>query len=113
MARYKGQRKSTRRWIGVPVHIRNRGSCIEGFSINISDAGIYLFAAANLSIGTQVEIEFNSPESKQLVRTRGTVRRRALYLYAIEFVSEDAASARDRMSARTHPLQPIPEAEGA
>ncbi len=110
MARYKGQRKSHRRWIAAPVLICSRGAHIEGHSINISDGGIYLFAAANLSLGEQIEIEFCPPDSGSVIRTWGTVRRRALYLYAIEFVSEDAASARDRTSARTHPVQPIPEA---
>lgn len=93
--------------------LRHHGLRIEGFSINISDGGIYLFATANLSPGELIEVEFCPPDRGTVVRTWGTVRRRALYLYAIEFVSEDAASARDRTSARTHPVQPIPEAEGA
>jgi len=96
MARYKGQRRSDRHWVAVPVLIRHRGARIEGLSINISDGGIYLFAAANLSLAERIEVEFCPPDSESAVRTWGTVRRRALYLYAIEFVSEDAASARDR-----------------
>ena len=100
MPRYKGQRKSDRHWVAVPVLIRHRGSRIEGVSINISDGGIYLFAAANLSLGTQVEIEFRPPKSTHEICTRGTVRRRALYLYAIEFLIDDAASTHDRTAAQ-------------
>jgi hypothetical protein len=90
--RDKGQRRSHRHTVVVPVLIRHRGSRIEGLSINISDGGMYLFAAVHLSPGTQVEIEFRPPESSHEVRTRGTVRRRALYLYAIEFLSDASAS---------------------
>ena len=98
-ARDKDRRQSYRQWVAVPVLMRHRGSRIEGLSINISEGGMYLFAAANLLPGTQIEIEFCPPESKELVRTCGAVRRRALYLYAIEFLNEDAASAHDRTSA--------------
>jgi len=98
-ARDKDTRRSHRHWMSVPVLMRHRGSCIEGLSINISEGGMYLFAAAKLLPGTQIEIEFRTPESKKLVRTCGTVRRRALYLYAIEFLNGDAASAHDRTSA--------------
>jgi len=99
--RDKGQRRSHRHTVAVPVLIRHRGSRIEGLSINISDGGMCLFAAAHLPIETQVEIEFCPPKSTHVVRTRGTVRRRALYLYAIEFLSDDAA-ADDRTSAQTY-----------
>jgi len=98
-ARHKDRRQSHRQWVAVPVLMRHRGSRIEGLSINISENGMYLFAAANLLPGTQIEIEFRTPESKELVRTSGTVRRRALYLYAIEFLNGNASSAHDRTSA--------------
>jgi PilZ domain len=51
---------------------------LDGLSINISEGGIYLLAAANLAVGTLIEIEFRMPHSKQFVRTRGAVRRRAV-----------------------------------
>ena len=69
---------------------------MEGFSINISEGGLYLFAAANFSSGTQIEIEFRPPDCKELVRATGAVRRRALYLYAIEFLSDDAPATMNR-----------------
>jgi PilZ domain-containing protein len=96
----KNQRQSKRQWVAVPVLIRHRGSRIDGHSINISEGGMYLFAAAHLSPGTLIEIEFRPPDNKALVRTTGAVRRRALYLYGIEFLSDDAASTRGRTSVQ-------------
>jgi hypothetical protein len=69
---------------------------IDGLSINISEGGMFLFAAAKLSPGLRIEIEFRRPHSKELVRATGAVRRRALYLYGIEFLNDDAASTLDR-----------------
>src|ERR1700758_4382759 len=45
--RDKDQRQSHRQSIAVPVLIRNGRLRIDGLSINISEGGIYLFAAAN------------------------------------------------------------------
>jgi hypothetical protein len=99
--RDKTWRQSQRKPVAVPVLILNGGSRIDGLSINISEGGIYLFAAANLAVGTQIEVEFRPPDSKQLVRATGAVRRRALYLYAIEFLNDNAASTHDRTHAPT------------
>lgn len=51
---------------------------------------MYLFAAAHLPLGAEIEMEFRPPDAKQSVCVRGTVRRRALYLYGVEFVGDDA-----------------------
>ncbi len=91
--RYTIRRKSPRLWITVPVILRNAGSSIDGLSINVSDGGIYFFAAANLDVGTSVEVEFCPPGSKEPVRAFGTVRRRALYLYAIEFLRDGSSES--------------------
>ena len=96
----RNRRQSKRKWVTVPVLIRHRGSRIDGHSINISEGGMYLFAAAHLVPGTQIEIEFRLPHAKKLVRATGTVRRRALYLYGIEFLSDDAAATRGRTTAQ-------------
>jgi hypothetical protein len=82
-------------WAAVPVLVRNHGS----FSINISEGGIYLFAAANLSLGMQ--IEFRPPGSKR-IRTYGSVSRRALYPYAIKFLVDDVALLHSRIIAQVH-----------
>jgi PilZ domain len=104
-ARAKNRRQSRRQWVSVPVLIRHRGSRINGHSINISEGGMYLFAAAHVAPGTLVEIEFRPPDSKELVRATGAVRRRALYLYGIEFLSDDATT-RERTSAQTENAMP-------
>ena len=108
MARDKNERQSLRHRVAVPVLIRHDGSCVEGLSINISEGGIYLFAAAHLAVGTQIEIEFQLPNSKRDVRTCGTVRRRAVYLYGIEFL-KDSATARDYSIAQTDSGLPSPQ----
>ncbi len=87
--------------MSVPVVIRRDGSPVDGHSINLSEGGIYLFAAANFPPGTQVEVEFRPPNRKQTVRVAATVRRRLLYLYAIEFLSEDAGAARAGSAAQS------------
>ena len=46
------------------------------------------FAVANLPVGSQIEVEFRSPESGHRTRVPGAVRHRALYLYGIEFLPE-------------------------
>ncbi len=88
MARYKNQRQSLRHWVAVPVLIRNDGLRIEGLSINISEGGIYVFAAATFAIGTRIEIEFRLSHSKRSVRT------------GIEFLKEDIAPVRDHSIAQ-------------
>jgi PilZ domain-containing protein len=96
----RNQRQSKRQWVAVPVVIRHRGSRIDGHSINISAGGMYLFAAAHLAPGTLIEIEFRPPRGKELFRAVGAVRRRALYLYGIEFLGDHAAT-RDRTTVQT------------
>jgi hypothetical protein len=56
--------------------------------MNISGGGMGLFAVANLPVGSQIEVEFPSPESGRRTRIPGTIRHRALYLYGIEFLPE-------------------------
>jgi PilZ domain len=87
----KDLRRSERHWTAVPVVIRNGSSRVEGVSINISESGMYLFAAADLRVGDQVEVEFRRAHEKEAVRVCGVVRRRALYLYAVEFLAEAQA----------------------
>jgi PilZ domain len=97
----KNRRQSHRQWVSVPVLIRSRGSRIDGHSINISEGGMYLFAAVHLPPGSMIDIEFRPPDGKELVRTTGAVRRRALYLYGIEFLSDHAAATGDSTSVHT------------
>lgn len=69
---------------------------------------MYLFAAAHLPLEADIEIEFRPPDAKQSVCVRGTVRRRALYLYGIEFVGDDAVAAAGVMTNDTDTKMPPP-----
>jgi hypothetical protein len=86
MASTENQRRSQRHWVAVPVRIRARGSRMDGVTLNFSEGGMYLFAAANFSIGDEIEIAFRPPNSKTTLRLRGIVQRKAVYLYGIEFL---------------------------
>jgi len=95
------RRRSHRHWTAVPVRINHRGTRIDGVSINLSEGGMYLFAAAHLALEAEIEMEFRPPDAKQSVCVRGTVRRRALYLYGIEFVGDDAVAGCVRVAVDT------------
>ncbi len=87
------RRRSPRQWVTVPVVIRHRGVHIDGVTINLSEGGMFLFAAANLPPGTQVELEFLPPSTSETVRVVATIRRRALYLFAVEFQEDQMVYA--------------------
>jgi len=85
----KDSRQSERHWTAGPVVIRNEGARVEGVTINVSEGGMYFFAAADLAIGAQIEVEFRPPNANETICACGVVRRRALYLYGIEFLAEE------------------------
>ena len=58
----------------------------NALGVNVSDVGMCLFVIANLPLGSHIEIEFLAPDGAEKIRTFGTVRHRALYLYGIEFL---------------------------
>jgi PilZ domain len=62
---------------------------VDGRGVHFSEGGICLFAAANLPVGSQVKVEFRTPHNDQPIRVRGKVRNRSVYLYGVEFLSED------------------------
>ena len=64
---------------------------VEGVTINVSEHGIYLFAAANLGVGTQIEIAYRPPRANKTICACGIVRRRAVFLYGIEFLNDNTA----------------------
>jgi PilZ domain len=94
----KLRRRSQRQWIAVPVRIRMGWLRVDGMTINVSEHGVYLFAATNLSVGTEIEIVYRPPGRKKSVCAHGIVRRRAVFLYGVEFLNNDAAA----IGARTH-----------
>lgn len=62
---------------------------MDALGINISEDGMGVFTVANMEIGSQVQVEFRTPEAPaSFTRIAGAVRYRALYLYGIEFERE-------------------------
>ncbi len=82
--------------MAVPVRIHMGGLRVEGVTINVSEHGVYLFAATNLSVGTEVEIEYRPAGRQESVCACGIVRRRAVFLYGIEFRDNDTSLIGDR-----------------
>lgn len=72
------------------------GLHVDGVTINVSEHGMYLFAATNLSVGTEVEIEYRPASRHESVCACGIVRRRAVFLYGIELLNNDTTAIGDR-----------------
>ena len=82
------RRRRQRQLLNTSVQVFTGSSRVDALGINLSDAGMCLFAIANLSLGSQIQIEFLPPRSTERVCVCGTVRHRALYLYGIEFLPD-------------------------
>jgi len=80
------RRRRKRRWLSASVRVFAGSTRVDGLAINFSDVGMCLFTMANLSLGSQIQVEFLQSRCAELVRVSGTVRHRALYLYGIEFL---------------------------
>jgi hypothetical protein len=85
------RRRRERQLLTTSVLVFTGSTEFDALGVNLSDYGMCLFAAANLRIGTRIEIEFLPHRSKQRVRVSGIVRHRALYLYGIEFVQDSVS----------------------
>src|SRR6266446_10772941 len=81
------RRRRKRRFLRSSVQVFAGSAPVDALGINLSDVGMCVFTLANLQLGSQVEVEFLSPRSKEQIRVCGTVRHRALYLYGIEFLA--------------------------
>lgn len=79
------RRRWKRDWLNTSIRLLTPATEIHGYGITVSPGGMYLFALANLPVGSQVKIEYTSPQSRQLVQIAGTVRNRTVYLYGLEF----------------------------
>jgi hypothetical protein len=82
----RDQRRSARHWIATPVHILMGKSRIEGTTLNLSEHGMYMFTAANIALGSEIEIVFQPPEAEEPLQVSAIIRRKVVYLYGIEFV---------------------------
>jgi hypothetical protein len=79
------RRRRQRQLLNTSVRVFSGPRHLDALGINLSDTGMCLFAIANLPVGAQIEIEFLPHRCTERIRTSGTVRHRALYLYGIEF----------------------------
>jgi PilZ domain len=83
------RRRRTRQLLNTSVRVITRAGAMDAVGINISEDGMGLFTVAHLPIGSQVQVEFRTPDGpSSSMRLPGTVRHRALYLYGIEFETE-------------------------
>jgi PilZ domain len=86
------ERRWDRRLVDVPIRIvaddLTGTGVILGRGTKISEGGICLFAAANLAIGAQIDVELVASDCGTPVRVGGIVRNRLVYLYGVEFVIE-------------------------
>ncbi len=104
------RRRRQRQLLNTSVQVFTGSGRIDALAINVSNVGMGLFTLANLPLGSQVQVEFLPPGSKERVRMSGTVRYRALYLYGIEFlVDADPApritgNADGQIAAKEHPV---------
>ncbi len=94
------RRRRKRRFLNSSVQVFTGSAPVDALGINLSDVGMCVFTIANLPLGSQVEVEFLPPRSKEHVRVSGTVRHRALYLYGIEFLADSAQRRGDWAGVR-------------
>jgi hypothetical protein len=82
------RRRRKRQLLNTSVQVFTESTHVDALGINLSEVGVCLFAMVNLSVGSQIQVEFLPPRSTELVRVSGIVRHRALYLYGIEFLAD-------------------------
>ena len=92
-ANYSPARRWPRQWWNSSVEVFTPSAHVKALGMNISLGGMGLFAVAHLRVGSNVEVEFQSPHSGQRHRIRGVVRHRAMYLYGVEFVTKPQFAA--------------------
>jgi PilZ domain len=91
------RRRRQRQLLNASVRVFSGSRHLDALGINLSDAGMCLFAIANLPVGAQIEVEFLPQRCTERIRIPGTVRHRALYLYGIEFlVDSDQCSTTEQ-----------------
>ena len=56
---------------------------------DISDDGAAIFAAVEIAVDSEVQVEFTSPSDHRPLRVRAIVRNRREYVYGLEFLPRD------------------------
>lgn len=82
----------------MPVRIITAKSHIEGTTLNLSEHGMYMFTAADIPLGDEIEIVFRPPGEKESVRVPAIIRRKVVYLYGIEFLNKPTQPSERRRS---------------
>ncbi len=95
--RQRERRRWKRQWFNGSVRLLSASAHIDGLGITVSPGGMYLFAIADLPIGTPVSLEFQPPYGRETVTVRGTIRHRTIYLYGIEF--DQSSETRETVAA--------------
>jgi hypothetical protein len=78
---------------------------IYGRGTELNEGGMAVYAAVEIGLGEQLEVEFTPPYSGMPVRVRGTIRDRRGYNYGLEFTAttpqeaEHVAHVRSILSA--------------
>jgi hypothetical protein len=92
------RRRRKRQLLNTSVRVFSKSGCIDALGVNISDAGMCLFAIANLPLGSRIQVEFLPLRGADVMRVCATVRHRALYLYGIEFLADSDQGAVDTVN---------------
>jgi len=101
------RRRWTRYWFNGSIQLWNDRRRIDGLGIQVSRGGMYLFAIADLPVGSTIKVAFTEPTSQQRVEALGTVRHRAVYLYGVEFLPHDeVGTIPDSADALNNELRP-------
>jgi hypothetical protein len=82
----RNRRRWERHWLNASIRIFTSIGPIDGLGLQVSPGGMYLFAMADLPVGTHIKIEFPAPHSGELIQMDGAIRHRAVYLYGVEFL---------------------------
>jgi PilZ domain len=85
------RRHRKRQLLNTSVRVITKAGAMDALGINISEGGMGLFTVAHLPLGARIEVEFRTPDGPaSFMRIPATVRHRALYLYGIEFHTNEA-----------------------
>ena len=80
---------------------------------NISDDGVAVFAAVELAIDSEVQLEFTPPFNTGPLRIRAVVRNRREYIYGLEFLPRNGEEEQRLMTLKAMLLPVGTPSEGS